>query len=54
MKTKDDLLKEYKDTHKQISKLYSGHTPVREIQELYRLLEIAYQNELNKINNGQQ
>ena len=47
--TIEELDKKYKQLHKQISRLYSSYTPVREIEELYRLLEIARQNELKKI-----
>jgi hypothetical protein len=47
--TKIELDNQHKKLYKKISKLYSGYTPVRDIQELYRQLEIAYQNELKKI-----
>lgn len=47
--TKIELDQIHKKLYKKISKLYSGYTPVRDIQELYRQLEIAYQNELKKI-----
>jgi hypothetical protein len=47
--TRKELDNQHKKLRKQISKLYSGYTPLKDIQELYRLLEIAYQNELKKI-----
>jgi hypothetical protein len=46
---KKELDNQHKRLRKQISKLYSGYTSVKDILELYRLLEIAYQNELKKI-----
>ena len=47
--TTEELDKKYRQLRKRISTLYSDYTPIREIEELYRLLEIARQNELKKI-----
>ena len=51
--TRKELDNQHKKLYKKISKLYSGYTPVKDILELYRQLEIAYQNELKrlKVNN---
>jgi hypothetical protein len=47
--TKDELTKMYHKNRKDIAKLYNGYTPVKEIKELNRINEIAYQNELKKL-----
>ena len=47
--TKKELEKQYKKNRTDIAKLYSTHTPLKTIEELDRQNEIAYRNELEKI-----
>ena len=47
--TNEELEFKVKKLRKQIARLYNGPTPIREIEKLYRDLEIARQNELKKI-----
>lgn len=47
--TKQELKKQYKKNRTNIAKLYNTHTPLKTIAELTRQNEIAYRNELEKI-----
>ncbi|MHA2329753.1 MAG: hypothetical protein ACXACR_14655 [Candidatus Hodarchaeales archaeon] len=46
---KEEIRKAYLKNRKNICRLYSGYTPLKEIEKLLRMNEIAYQNELKRI-----
>ena len=47
--TTQELEIKYKQLKKQISRLYYGPTPISEIENLYKKLELAKQTELKKM-----
>lgn len=49
MMTRESIYAEYHKTRRQIARLYNTYTPIREIEQLSADLEIALQNDLERL-----